>query len=63
LISRHLKNIFKSNELDGISVCAIFAHTADDGKTYQTQFYNLDVIISIGYRSTPIAFKTLWELK
>ncbi len=50
VITKHLKNIFKDNELDNDSVCAIFAHTAADGKTYDTQFYNLDAIISVGYR-------------
>jgi len=49
-IARHIKNIFADNELDESSVCAIFAHTANDGKNYQTQFYNLDMIISVGYR-------------
>lgn len=50
VISKHLKNIFESNELDENSVCAKFAHTANDGKKYQTKFYNLDAIISVGYR-------------
>jgi len=50
VITKHLRNIFFSNELDEDSVCAIFAHTASDGKTYQTKFYNLDVIVSVGYR-------------
>lgn len=50
VITKHLKNIFDTHELDQNSVCAIFAHTAADGKTYQTQFYNLDAIISVGYR-------------
>ena len=49
-VTKHLKNIFASNELDEKSVCAFFAHTAEDGKKYQTQFYNLDAIIAIGYR-------------
>lgn len=49
-ISRHLKNIFKSNELDEKAVVAIFATTATDGKTYQVEYYNLDAIISVGYR-------------
>lgn len=49
VITKHLKNIFLSGELEEISVCAIFAHTADDGKKYDTQFYNLDAIISVGY--------------
>ena len=50
VISKHLKNIFDSSELQQDSVCAKFAHTAEDGKTYNTQFYNLDAIISVGYR-------------
>ncbi len=49
-ISKHLKNIFESNELDRDSVISILETTADDGKTYQTQYYNLDAIISVGYR-------------
>jgi len=50
VITKHLKNIFESNELDENSVCAKIAHTADDGKSYKTKFYNLDAIISVGYR-------------
>lgn len=50
VITKHLGNIFKSGELRGNSVCAIFAHTATDGKIYKTRFYDLDVIISVGYR-------------
>lgn len=50
VISKHLKNIFESSELQQDSVCAKFAHTAEDRKTYNTQFYNLDAIISVGYR-------------
>lgn len=50
VVSKHLKNIFESSELQQDSVCAKFAHTAEDGKTYNTQFYNLDAIISVGYR-------------
>lgn len=50
VISRHLLNIFKNNELDKDSVVANFATTAADGKTYQVDYYNLDAIISIGYR-------------
>lgn len=49
-ISRHLKNIFEEGELDKNSVVAKNATTASDGKTYQVDFYNLDVIISVGYR-------------
>ncbi|MCG8572689.1 MAG: virulence RhuM family protein [Spirochaetes bacterium] len=50
VITKHLKNIFDSGELIEESVCANFAHTADDGKQYQTKFYNLDAIIAVGYR-------------
>ena len=49
-ISRHIKNIFKEGELRRESVVANFATTAADGKTYQMDYYNLDVIISVGYR-------------
>ena len=50
VITKHLRNIFDSGELKKSSVCAFFAHTAKDGKTYKTQFYSLDAIISVGYR-------------
>jgi len=50
VVTKHLHNIFNSKELDKNSVCAKIAHTAADGKVYKTQFYNLDVIISVGYR-------------
>lgn len=50
VITKHLKNVFETNELEQDAVCAIFAHTAEDGKSYQTQFYNLDAIIAVGYR-------------
>ena len=49
-ISRHIKNIFQEGELDRNSVVANFATTATDGKTYQVDYYNLDVIIYVGYR-------------
>ena len=49
-ISRHIKNIFSEGELSPNSVVAKFATTATDGKTYQVDYYNLDVIISVGYR-------------
>ena len=49
-ISRHIKNIFSEGELVRESVVANFATTAADGKTYQVDYYNLDVIISVGYR-------------
>lgn len=53
-ISLHLKNIFKSGELQEYSVTEKNSATASDGKTYQTKFYNLDAIISVGYRVNSI---------
>ena len=53
-ITKHLRNIFKSGELDKNSVSSVLEHTATDGKKYKTQFYNLDAIISIGYRVNSI---------
>lgn len=53
-ISEHLKNIFASNELQPDSVIRKFRNTAADGKSYLTQFYNLDAIISVGYRVNSI---------
>lgn len=50
VITRHVRNVFQDEELDRQAVCAFFAHTAADGKKYQTEHYNLDVIISVGYR-------------
>ena len=49
-ISRHIKNIFDEGELERNSVVANFATTAADGKTYQVDYYNLDMIIAVGYR-------------
>ena len=49
-ISKHLKNIFESNELIPDSVVSILETTAEDSKNYQTQYYNLDAVISVGYR-------------
>lgn len=49
-VSRHIKNIFEEGELQSPSVVANFATTASDGKNYQVDYYNLDVIISVGYR-------------
>ncbi|MGV8091801.1 MAG: RhuM family protein [Mangrovibacterium sp.] len=49
-ITKHLGNIFNSAELEESSVSSILEHTANDGKVYQTKFYNLDAIISVGYR-------------
>ena len=50
VISRHLKNIFQEGELSKDSVVAFFATTAQDGKNYQVEYFNLDAIISVGYR-------------
>ena len=50
VITKHIQNVFIEGELEENSVCAFFAHTAADGKTYNTQFYNLDAIIAVGYR-------------
>jgi len=50
VISRHVANIFEEGELASKSVVANFATTASDGKTYQVQYFNLDVVISVGYR-------------
>ena len=49
-ITEHIQNVFKEGELAEDTVCRNFRHTADDGKTYDTKYYNLDVIISVGYR-------------
>lgn len=51
VVTKHIKNIFKDKELDEKTVCANFAHTAGDGKSYNVQFYNLDIILSLGYRT------------
>ena len=53
-ISKHLNNIFKSGELDENSVYSILEYTASDGKLYKTKFYNLDAILSVGYRVNSI---------
>lgn len=50
VITKHLRNVFATGELEEKTVCAIFAHTATDGKKYNTMYYNLDAIISVGYR-------------
>jgi hypothetical protein len=50
VIGKHIRNIFKEGELVKDSVWAKFAYTASDGKIYQVDYYNLDVIISVGYR-------------
>ncbi len=49
-ITRHIQNIYKDEELEESSVCSFFEHTAKDGKIYNIQYYNLDMIISVGYR-------------
>jgi len=59
-ITKHFLNIFASGELDEKAVCSILEHTADDGKRYKTQYYNLDAIISVGYR---INSKTATEFR
>jgi hypothetical protein len=50
VIAKHIRNVFDEGELEEASVCAYFAHAAADGKTYRVAHYNLDVIISVGYR-------------
>ena len=49
-ITKHIRNIFQTQELEESSVCSILELTAADGKRYMTQLYNLDMILSIGYR-------------
>lgn len=49
-ITEHIRNVFKEKELEENSVCRKSRHTAEDGKSYEAQYYNLDVIISVGYR-------------
>lgn len=49
-ITKHLKNIYISGELNESSVCSILEHTAQDGKSYKVKFYSLDAVISVGYR-------------
>ncbi|MGL9717428.1 MAG: virulence RhuM family protein [Wolbachia sp.] len=64
-ISEHLQNIFTSQELDKDSVIRIFRNTASDGKRYPTQFYNLNVILAVGYRvnSQKAAAFRVWATK
>ncbi|MDP3794796.1 MAG: RhuM family protein, partial [bacterium] len=50
VISRHIKNIFQEGELKRDSVVALFATTAADGKTYRVEYFNLDLVVSVGYR-------------
>lgn len=49
-VTKHIRNIFETLELEEASVCSILERTASDGKKYMTQFYNLDMILSVGYR-------------
>ena len=51
VVTKHLKNIFETGELDENSTCANFAQVADNGKTYQYKFYSLSAIIAVGYRT------------
>jgi len=62
-ITKHLKNIFNSEELIEESVCSILEHTAVDRKKYKTKFYNLDAVISVGYRvnSTQATQFRIWS--
>lgn len=64
-VSLHLKNIFESNELEEKSVTEVFSATASDGKTYKVKHYNLDAIISVGYRvnSTKATQFRIWATK
>ena len=65
VVTKHLKNVFEEKELDENSVCAKFAQTADDGKTYQYKFYSLAAIIAVGYRinsERAVQFRT-WATK
>jgi len=61
-VNKHLANIFKSDELIEDSVISILEITAEDGKNYKTKFYNLDAIISVGYRvnSTQATHFRVW---
>lgn len=54
VVTKHLKNIFETKELEADSACAIFAHTAEDGKTYETKFYRLEAVLAVGYRVNSI---------
>jgi len=64
-VTKHIRNILKDKELNEKSVCAKLSHTAEDGKIYQVQFYSLDVILAVGYRTNSkkaIAFRQ-WATK
>jgi prophage maintenance system killer protein len=51
VVTKHIRNILADKELDTNAVCAKFAHTAGDGKTYEVQFYALDIVLAVGYRT------------
>lgn len=51
VVTKHIKNVLSDRELNEKSVCAKFAHTAEDGKKYLVNFYSLDLILAIGYRT------------
>ena len=59
VVTKHLKNIYDSGELNEVSTCANFAQVADNGKTYQYRFYALAAIIAVGYRIRAIGEKLL----
>ncbi|MDD3285660.1 MAG: virulence protein RhuM/Fic/DOC family protein [Patescibacteria group bacterium] len=50
VVTKHIRNIFFDEELNKTSVCSKFAHTGKDAKVYQVQYYNLDIILAVGYR-------------
>ena len=60
-ITLHIGNIFREQELDKNSVCKESLLTAADGKTYKTNLYNLDVIISVGYRVKSVVGTRVWQ--
>lgn len=64
-ITKHLKNIFETEELKEKEVCSILEQTARDGKTYKTKFYSLDAVISVGYRvnSTQATHFRIWSTR
>ena len=65
VIGKHARNIFKEGELQKEAVWAKFAHTAADGNAYDVDYYNLDVIISVGYRvksQRGVQFRTVTEV-
>jgi hypothetical protein len=51
VITKHLKKIFDDGEVEETSVCATFAHTATDGKNYQTKYYSLPAVIAVGFKA------------